>query len=104
MSLQGVLDDLVFWGNQGKSIPTQAVRLHHRTVQIHPFSNGNGRWARMLSNIWLKCHGYHITAWPEDVIGSKSVIRDQYLEAIRAADQGDEIPLTALHLRYEDKS
>ena len=32
----------------------QAVLIHHRAVQIHPFRNGNGRWSRMLSNIWLR--------------------------------------------------
>ena len=76
------------------------MRLHHRAVGIHPFPNGNGRWARMLANIWLKRHGHAITEWPEETIGSMSVIRDEYLTAIRASDEGDEGPLWALHQRF----
>ena len=41
-----------------------------------------------------------ITEWPEETIGSRSVIRDEYLAAIRAADEGDEMPLIELHQRY----
>ncbi len=90
MQLQVPLDDLVFWEARGDALLEQAVRLHHRAVGIHPFPNGNGRWARMLANIWLKRHGHAITEWPEETIGSMSVIRDEYLTAIRASDEGDE--------------
>ncbi|MBI4208502.1 MAG: Fic family protein [Deltaproteobacteria bacterium] len=31
-----------------------SARLHHRLVWIHPFENGNGRWARLIMNIHLK--------------------------------------------------
>ena len=99
MQVQALLDDLVFWESQGDVLMEQATRLHHRAVWIHPFPNGNGRWARMLANIWLKRHGHSITEWPEQTIGSKSVIRDEYLSAIRAADAGDEKPLRELHRR-----
>jgi Fic-DOC domain mobile mystery protein B len=100
MQLQTLLDDLEFWERQGDSYLDPSVRLHHRSVRIHPFSNGNGRWARMLANIWLKRRGQPITAWPEQAIGSKSVIRDDYLAAIRAADEGDESGLKDLHRRF----
>jgi Fic family protein len=90
----------VFWEGQGDAFLDQSVRLHHRSVRIHPFSNGNGRWARMLANIWLKRQGQPITAWPEEAIGSKSVIRDEYIAAIRAADEGDEWGLRELHQRF----
>ncbi len=100
MQLQSLLDDLVFWGTRGNGLLEQAVRLHHRAVSIHPFRNGNGRWARMLANIWLKRHGHAITEWPEATIGSKSVIRDEYLAAIRACDEGDERPLRDIHQRF----
>ena len=100
MQLQALLDDLAFWEAQRDTLLEQAVRLHHRAVSIHPFSNGNGRWARMLANIWLKRHGHAITEWPEATIGSRSVVRDEYLAAIRAADSGDEGPLLELHDRF----
>jgi Fic-DOC domain mobile mystery protein B len=65
MQLQALLYDLLFWEAQGNALLEQAARLHHRVVSIHPFPNGNGRWARMLANIWLKRHGHAITEWPE---------------------------------------
>lgn len=100
MQVQALLDDLVFWQERRDSLLEQAARLHHRAVWIHPFANGNGRWARMLANIWLKRHGQAIVEWPEETIGSKSVIRDEYLAATRAADAGDERPLVELHQRF----
>ncbi len=100
IQLQALLDDLAFWEARGDALLEQAVRLHHRAVRVHPFPNGNGRWARMLANIWLKRHGHPITEWPEETIGSRSVIRDEYLTAIRALDEGNEEPLRALHQRF----
>jgi fido (protein-threonine AMPylation protein) len=103
VQVHALLDDLVFWQERGDSWLDQAVRLHHRAVSIHPFVNGNGRWARMLANIWLKLHRQTITDWPEQSIGSESVIRAEYLAAIRSADAGDERPLRDLHLRHTAK-
>lgn len=34
-----------------------AVTLHHRLVAIHPFTDGNGRVARLLMNHLLRRHG-----------------------------------------------
>lgn len=41
-----------------------AALLHYRAVKIHPFPNGNGRWSRMLANVWLRKHGAKPTVWP----------------------------------------
>ena len=87
--LQSLLDDLAFWEGRGTTSWSRPRRLHHRAVQVHPFPNGNGRWARMLANIWLKRHGQPITKWPEETIGGKSAIREEYIAAIRAADEGE---------------
>ncbi len=100
MQVQALLDDLVFWEQRGVGFLDQASRLHHRAVSIHPFPNGNGRWARMLANIWLKRHGQSITEWPEETIGSKNAVRDEYLAAIRTADGGEGDALLALHQRF----
>jgi Fic family protein len=27
--------------------------MHHRLVKIHPFPNGNGRWARIAADVFL---------------------------------------------------
>ena len=53
----------------------------------------------MLANVWLKRHGQPVTVWPEETIGTTSMIRDEYLAAIRAADEGEDGPLIELHRR-----
>lgn len=92
-----LLDDLRLWEEQGRDLVEQASDLHHRAVQIHPFINGNGRWARMLTNPWLMVHGSPDVAWPEQAIGAISPARDDYLNALKAADQADLDPLTRMH-------
>lgn len=56
--LKKLVDDLEFWEqNRSFDVIETASRIHHRSVQIHPFLNGNGRWSRMLANIYLKQNG-----------------------------------------------
>jgi fido (protein-threonine AMPylation protein) len=93
--------DLPCWGEHGMSLLEQAVRLHYRAVWIHPFENGNGRWARLLANIWLKLHKTPIVIWPEDDLsGETSSIRNEYIKALHEADRGDFDPLLELHRRH----
>lgn len=73
---------------------------HHRAVQIHPFLNVNGRWSRLLANIWLKHHRQPLTLWPEKTIGNSSEVREQYLAAIAQADAGEYGPLIAMHRKF----
>ena len=94
--LAAVFKDLPYWT---ENPITQACRLHHRTVRVHPFLNGNGRWARMLADIWLRSHDLPIMQWPS-AIGEESAIRSEYIAAIKLADSGDLEPLIALHLRH----
>ena len=78
----------------------QAARLHHRAVSIHPFLSGNGRWSRMLANIWLRLHGQRQTVWPDTLLGVVSPIREEYIAAIKEADRMNYAPLIELHRRY----
>jgi fido (protein-threonine AMPylation protein) len=87
------------WSEYGHDVETQAAWLHHEAAQVHPFENGNGRWARLLANIWLKRHGLPIVAWPDELPGATSTVRDEYLAAMKAADHGDYAALIELHRR-----
>lgn len=98
--LHNLLEDVRAWQASGMPLLEQAVRLHHIAVKIHPFPNGNGRWSRMLGNIWLKLHNGALIEWPETTIATASTIRDAYLAAIKAADQSDYTALLVLHERY----
>jgi Fic-DOC domain mobile mystery protein B len=101
IGLKDLMDDLAYWRKTGEmDLIEQVTRLHHRSVLIHPFLNGNGRWSRLLANIFLKQAAGKIILWPEETVGNTSIIRDEYLAAMRAADKGDYEPLMALHRRY----
>ncbi len=99
--LKNLLDDLHTWPEYGHDWILQSVWLHHRTVFIHPFRNGNGRWSRLLTNIWLKQHGQPLIMWPDDKLQVCTRIRREYLNAIGSADAGDEKPLMEFHRRYQ---
>ena len=88
--LKKLVDDLAYW-EEKQSFDTieTASRIHHRAVQIHPFLNGNGRWSRMLANIYLKQNGLQPTKWNEDLLAKENRHRDEYIEALKQADLGD---------------
>ena len=74
-----------------------AAFLHHRFVEIHPFTDGNGRVARLLSNLYLIAKGY-----PPVVIMTED--RGKYYQCLRAADAGDPAPFTDFIARAVDQS
>jgi fido (protein-threonine AMPylation protein) len=78
----------------------QVAHLHHRSVYIHPFRNGNGRWSRMLTNVWLRLHDHPLIQWPSEIGQETSSVRHEYLAAMRAADDGDMEPFMELHRRF----
>lgn len=95
--------DLRAWKASAVGFVEQGARLHHRAVFVHPFPNGNGRWSRLLANVWLHLHRQPIVLWPEATVGSASVIRDEYVRAVRAGDRGDRGDLgilIAMHAKY----
>jgi Fic-DOC domain mobile mystery protein B len=100
--LYDLAETIAFWkNNRDLALAEQTARLHHTAVLIHPFCNGNGRWARMLANIWQYAHSGEITKWPEDKAGIGEIgrIRSEYLAALRTADTGDFGPLLQMHER-----
>jgi Fic-DOC domain mobile mystery protein B len=69
-----------------------AVRLHHRLAAIHPWTNGNGRHARLVADVVVASNGEKALSWGSAFVVAGSA-RDRYLEAIRTADSGDFEPL-----------
>jgi len=90
VEIKNLVDDLKFW-EENKTFDTIeiAARVHHRAVQIHPFLNGNGRWSRMLANIYLKQNGLNPTKWNENLLSKDNPHRDNYIKALKEADNGD---------------
>jgi Fic-DOC domain mobile mystery protein B len=72
-----------------------AARFYHRLVWIHPFPNGNGRVSRTMTDLMLKSYEAEPFSWGGeniDLVGTGEV-RDRYIRALRAADEGDYRPL-----------
>lgn len=90
-------DNCAVWIEQDVNPPDEiAVHFHHRLTAIHPFANGNGRHARLMTDILL----VHLLKQPRFTWGSGSLInagdcRRQYINALRAADRYDYGPLLA---------
>ena len=99
-ALENLARDIACWREGEWDLIEQSAALHHRSVQIHPFLNGNGRWSRLLANIWIKQNGGPVITWPTELRQATSVIRDKYMEAIKQADKGDIDSLVILHGQY----
>ena len=67
-----------------------AVRFHHQLVLIHAFPNGNGRHARLMADLLIMRLGRPRLTWGSASASHNPInsIRDKYLAALRAADQG----------------
>jgi Fic-DOC domain mobile mystery protein B len=70
-----------------------AAEFHHRLVAIHPFPNGNGRHARLMTDVLLRSLGREPFSWGGADLENAGEIRMRYLEALRAAAGGDIEPL-----------
>lgn len=71
-----------------------AVRLKHRLVAIHCFTNGNGGHSRLMADVLIQ----KILRQPVFTWGSVSVFqpgdaRTAYLKALQDADRGNIAPL-----------
>lgn len=75
-----------------KSYPPDEIawRFHHRLVSIHPFPNGNGRHARLATDLLLD-RILHIPLFTWGGMSGVPVgdLRAAYLDGLRAADRGD---------------
>ena len=98
MKLKKLSDDFLFWDkNRSFDVYEIASRLHHRAVQIHPFQNGNGRYSRMLANIYLRQKGLMPVKWQEDLLASENPKRSEYIQALKKADNRDYTNLIEMH-------
>jgi len=92
--------DVEEWEKAKMPMVEIAARIHHRLVQIHPFENGNGRWARMATNIYLRKRGFDAIQWPEEQMFIADEFRAKYIEALKSADLHGYELLIELHRRF----
>lgn len=100
VELKKLIDDLEYWLKQDMNTVEISARLHHRLVYIHPFNNGNGRWARFIVNLFLKDHLNSYLDFPEDELLLTTKIRKVYIKALKEADDLNYKPLIDFHKEY----
>ena len=96
--LAQLLKDAEYWVDHATFSKDEiAVRFHHRLVQIHIFPNGNGRHARLMTDLFLKNCGAVAFTWganvADDAIEVEGKARSKYISALKSADMGDFQPL-----------
>jgi len=71
--------------NDTEAIAGELAWAHHKMVHIHPFVNGNGRSARLITNLLAYMHGYQsVELYQREGDGRK-----KYLQAVKLADTYD---------------
>lgn len=84
-AVPGLMRDFIAWLTdeaQSRSPVERAALAHFRLVDIHPFTDGNGRTARLLMNLILIRAGY-----PPAVVRQEERLR--YYEALDQAHAGN---------------
>lgn len=87
--LRMLLDDVKFWIENSTYAPDEiAYRFHHRLVWIHPFPNGNGRHARMMTDLILEeTLNIEPFTWGSQILTNPGGTRRKYIEALKKADK-----------------
>jgi Fic-DOC domain mobile mystery protein B len=88
--LKVMFDDVRYWIEHKTYLPDEiAVRLHHRLVAIHPFTNGNGRSARLMADLLVERLGGKPFTWGGGILRNVGELRTDYIAALKAADNHD---------------
>lgn len=92
VQLKNLLDDAKYWAEHKTYSPLEAcMRFHHRLVYIHLFPNGNGRHARIMTDVLMSeiYKGEPIDWEGGHQLQSMNERRVAYIQALRLADKGD---------------
>jgi len=95
--LKYLLDDTIYWIEHQTYPPDEiAIRFKHRLVSIHCFPNGNGRHSRLMADIITeKIFKLPVFTWGAGNLIHEGDSRTTYIQAVKAADQGNIAPLLA---------
>jgi len=104
VALRDLCDDTLAQIGDGETLAYPAdelaVRFHHRLVVIHPFPNGNGRHARLATDLLVADLDAEPFTWGGAELTSPTELRTDYLAALRHADSSlDFTPLIAFARR-----
>ncbi len=94
VELHKLIEDAKAWLQNKVYSPDEiAARFHHRLVAIHCFSNGNGRHARLATDLLLVRCGRPKFTWGRESLTEPGEARRRYIQALRAADNHNIQPI-----------
>jgi Fic-DOC domain mobile mystery protein B len=89
-----LIADCRYWiAHQTYPLDEIAARFHHRLTWINCFANGNGRHARVSTDLLLIQLGRPAFSWGQANLADPNATRKLYVTALRAADHHDIAPL-----------
>ena len=76
--------DLKYWldKNSFKNHHETMARFHEQLLTIHPFTNGNGRTSRILTEYICKREGIVVPSWGRGLRSSAKKHREAYITAV----------------------
>ena len=97
VELNQLLDDALFWHENNTYDPDElAIQFKHRLVSIHCFANGNGRHSRLMADLIIeKLYNSKFFSWGSANLVKATEARNNYIQAVRKADNNDIQPLIA---------
>jgi Fic-DOC domain mobile mystery protein B len=94
IELRQLIDDVSYWiENHAYSPDEIAARFHHRIVWIHVYTNGNGRHARLATDLLLASLDQPRFTWGREQLVNANETRERYIDALHSADNHDYQPL-----------
>jgi len=88
--IKAALTELYTWLHEEKEFHPllKAAILHHQFAYIHPFFDGNGRLARILTTYYLLLEQYEVTKY-FIIDDYYDIDRHLYSDCLHSADSGD---------------
>lgn len=91
-----LISDCRYWIDHKAHEPDEtAARFHHKLVWIHAFPSGNGRHARLATDLLLTALGRERFSWGRANLVDHTATRKAYVDALQAADSHDMTALLA---------
>ena len=104
VALHDLCENVKFWlDGQVYQVDEAAARFHYHLAHIHPFPNGNGRHARLMTDVLLVSLQQQRFSWGRSDLRQPGAVRLEYITTLQAADAGDFQPLLDFLLRDRTK-